>query len=230
MTAKATAHSNPPRHKVLLVDDHPVLREGLIQTISREPDLSVCGEAENAAQTMEVIAARKPDLVVVDITLPGKSGLELIKDIQTLHPGLPVLVVSMHEESLYAERALRAGARGYIMKQESPHRLVAAIRRVLEGHIYVSEKMSAQILEIFSGTRPKASRSPIEQLSDREFEIFQLIGQGRSTEEIAQQLHLSVKTVAVHNANIKKKLQVKTARELIRRAVLWEDAHSMGTE
>lgn len=215
----------PPRalarkRSVLVVDDHPMMRQGLAQLIQNEPDLSVCCEAGTAEQALEIITKSKPDLVLADLTLPGKSGLELIKDIQVMEPGLPVLVISMHDESLYAERALRAGARGYIMKQEGGRKLMQAIRQVLSGQIYVSEKMSAKILESFSGRRVVSS-SPVGNLTDREFEIFQLIGQGRSTREIAQQLHLSVKTVEVHRVNIKSKLKLTTATELIRHAVRW---------
>lgn len=214
--------SGPPRRRILIVDDHPIFREGLTQSIGRERDLAVCGEAENAAQAMECVERLKPDLAIVDITLPGKSGLELIKDLQAVHPALALLAVSMHEESLYASRILRAGARGYVMKQETPGRLLQAIRRVLDGGIYVSEKMSVQILESYSARRPSTSSSPIEQLSDREFEIFHLVGQGRDNPEIAQQLHLSLKTVAVHQANIRKKLRLRSSSDLIRFAVRWE--------
>jgi len=157
----------------------------------------------------------------------GKNGLELIKDFQALSPGLPILVISMHDESLYAERVLRAGGRGYIMKQEGGKKLMQAIRQVLEGKIYVSEKMSADILEIFSGRRAGAEGSPVEKLTDREFEIFQLLGQGRGTRDIAEKLHLSVKTVEVHRANIKGKLKLKSSAELIRFTVRWSE--SQGT-
>ncbi len=214
--------AGPERRKILIVDDHPIFREGLTQSIGRERDLAVCGEAEDATGAMEAVQRLKPDLVIVDITLPGKSGLELIRDLQAAHPGLAILAVSMHEESLYASRTLRAGARGYVMKHEPPGRLLQAIRRVLDGGIHVSEKMSEQILETFSGKRTQASNSPIEQLSDREFEVFHLIGQGRSNQEIAQQLHLSLKTIVVHQANIRRKLRLRTSSDLIRFAVRWE--------
>jgi DNA-binding NarL/FixJ family response regulator len=214
--------SASPRRKVLLVDDHPIFREGLAQSINREPDLTVCEEAENALEALEAIGRAQPDLVIADITLPGKSGLELIRDLRALYPNLPILAVSMHEESLYAARILRAGARGYVMKQESPSTLLNAIRHVLKGGIYVSQKMSAQILESFSGHHPHGSSSPIEQLSDREFEVFHLIGQGLKNQEIAQQLHLSLKTVTVHQTNIRKKLNLHTTPDLIRFAIRWE--------
>lgn len=209
------------KKRLLIVDDHPMMRQGLAQLISNEPDLVACCQAESAAQALALIEREHPDLVLVDITLPGKSGLELIKDIQALHPELAVLVISMHDESLYAERVLRAGGRGYIMKQEGGKKLMQAIRQVLSGGIYVSDAMSAKILEIFSGKRGETGGSSIEHLTDREFEVFQLIGQGQSTREIAERLHLSTKTVEVHRLNIKQKLKLKTAPELIRYAVRW---------
>ncbi|MGO8679079.1 MAG: response regulator transcription factor [Limisphaerales bacterium] len=213
---------------MLIVDDQPVMRQGLAQVIDHEPDLVVCGEADTASQALNSIAARKPDLVLADIALPDKSGIELIKDIQVYHPDLPVLVFSMHDESLFAERVLRAGGRGYIMKQADGRELVQAIRRVLAGHIYVSEKMSARILETFSGHRPESVDSPLERLSDREFEVFELVGQGSPTRLIAERLHISVKTVEVHRANIKKKLKLKNAIELVRCAVRWVEARNPG--
>jgi DNA-binding NarL/FixJ family response regulator len=165
----------------------------------------------------------------VDISLPGKNGLELIKDFQAIQPGQAVLVISMHDESLYAERVLRAGGRGYIMKQEGGKKLMQAIRQVLDGKIYVSEKISADILEIFSGRRPGIESSPVEKLTDREFEVFQLVGQGKGTREVSEKLHLSVKTVEVHRANIKTKLQLKSASELMRFAVQWSESQSSKT-
>jgi DNA-binding NarL/FixJ family response regulator len=216
--------SGKAKQKLFIVDDHPMMRQGLAQLIQNEPDLSVCGEAENGRDAMAAIPAAKPDLVLADITLPDKNGLELIKDLHAIHPGLQVLVISMHEESLYAERVLRAGGRGYIMKQEGGKKLMEAIRQVLSGRIYVSEKMSSKILEAFSGRAPGEGGSPLQKLSDREFEVFQLLGQGRGTREIAEHLHLSVKTVEVHRANIKRKLGMKTAPELIRHAVRWVES------
>jgi DNA-binding NarL/FixJ family response regulator len=220
--SKKTAAQNKKR--ILIVDDHPMMRQGLAQLISMEPDLAICGEAENAGGALDAIGKLKPDLVLADISLPGRNGLELIKDFQAIQPGLPVLVISMHEESLYAERVLRAGGRGYIMKQEGGKKLMLAIRQVLEGKIYVSEKMSANILEIFSGRRAGAEGSPLEKLSDREFEVFQLISQGQGTKEIAEKLHLSVKTIDVHRANIKTKLKLNSAPELIHFAVRWSES------
>lgn len=201
-----------------------MMRQGLAQLINNEPDLTVAWEADNAGQALDVVSVQQPDLVLADVSLPGKNGLELIKDIHALHPGMHVLVVSMHDEALYAERVLRAGARGYIMKQEGGKKLMDAIRHILAGQIYVSEKMSAKILEIFSGRRTSGGGSPVERLTDREFEVFQLIGEGKGTREIADHLHLSVKTVEVHRANIKEKLGVKTATDLVRHAVRWAEA------
>lgn len=215
--------SAPMRKRILIVDDHPMMRQGLAQLISAEPDLAVCGEAEDASRALDAVSALKPDLVLADISLPGKNGIELIKDFQALRPGLPVLVISMHDESLYAERVLRAGGRGYIMKQEGGKKLMQAMRQVLEGKIYVSEKISAGILETLSGRRAGAEGSPMEKLTDREFEIFQLVGQGQGTKDIAEKLHLSVKTVDVHRANIKTKLELNSASELIRYAIRWTE-------
>lgn len=213
--------------RILVVDDHPMMRQGLAALINNEPDLVICCEAENAAEAMEAIAEKKPDMVLADITLPDKSGLELIKDIQALHPGMRVLVISMHDESLYAERVLRAGGRGYIMKQEGGKRLMEGIRQVLAGQIYVSEKMSRRILEIFSGQNVGSSgSSPVEKLTDREFEVFEHIGAGKSTRDIAEKLHLSVKTVEVHRLHIKDKLALRTAPELIRYAVRWVESRT----
>jgi DNA-binding NarL/FixJ family response regulator len=211
------------RMRVLIVDDHPMMREGLAQLIEHESDLCAAHQADNAAQALQMIAADLPDLVLLDISLPDKNGLEVIKDVHALYPALPILVVSMHDETLYAERVLRAGGRGYIMKQEGGEKLMKAIRQVLSGKIYVSENMSAKILAIFSGQRP-GNHSPIEQLTDREFEVFQLIGQGQGTRQIAQRLHLSVKTVEVHRGNIKKKLQLQTGNDVIRYAIRWAEA------
>jgi DNA-binding NarL/FixJ family response regulator len=221
---RASTKTTAARKRILIVDDHPMMREGLAQLIEHEPDLCVSAQADNAAQAIAAIAAQAPDLAVVDISLPDKNGLELIKDLQTMHPQLPLLVISMHDETLYAERVLRAGGRGYIMKQEGGKKLMEAIRQVLRGQIYVSEKMSAKILELFSGRRATTGNSPVERLSDREFEVFQFIGQGQSTRQIAQHLHLSVKTVEVHRANIKKKLELASGTELVRFAIRWAEA------
>ena len=210
--------------RILIVDDHPMMRTGLAQLIDNEPDLKVAAEADNAGQAINLVTKQKFDLALLDISLPDKNGLELIKDIRAIHPDLPLLVVSMHDELIYASRVLRAGGRGYIMKQEGGQKFLHAIRQVLAGKIFVSEKMSARILENFSGNQTKDSSSPVQQLSDREFEVFQLIGNGVGTRAVAEQLHLSVKTVEVHRANIKEKLGLKTATELVRFAVRWVDS------
>ena len=221
MTAK-NSHARS-RKRLLILDDHPMMREGLAQLINQESDLMVCAEAGTGRDAIELIGKHKPDLVLADISLPDKSGLEVIKEIQTFHPGLDVLVISMHEESLYAQRVLRAGARGYIMKQEGGKKLMEAIRCVLGGRIYVSETMSVTLLESLSG-QPGKDKSPLEQLSEREFEVLELLGQGLGTREIADRLHLSVKTVDTHRANIKRKLNLKTASELVRYCVRWMEA------
>jgi DNA-binding NarL/FixJ family response regulator len=210
--------------RVLIVDDHPMMRQGLAQLIDNEIDLEVVAEADTGGEGLDIVVEQKLDLAVLDISLPDRNGLELIKDIRSVKPELPVLIISMHDEALYAERVLRAGARGYIMKQEGGNKLLQAIRQVLTGQIYVSEKMSARILETFSGRRSEKSASPVARLSDREFEVFQLIGQGKGTKEIAQHLNLSVKTVEVHRAKIKEKLSLLTATDLVRYAVRWTEA------
>jgi DNA-binding NarL/FixJ family response regulator len=212
--------------KILIVDDHPMMREGLRGTIGGEPDLETCGEAETAIQAIEAVKTLTPDLILMDITLPGKSGLELIKDLRVSHPHVPILVLSMHDESLYAERVLRAGAEGYITKQQRPKVLLSAIRQVLAGRTYVSDHVSEKILKLFSG-RQVTTTSPLEQLTDREFEVFQLIGEGKATGEIAKQLHLSPKTVAVHYANMRRKLKLGTYPDLIRLAVRLEEARNL---
>jgi DNA-binding NarL/FixJ family response regulator len=218
----------PSKTKILIVDDHPMMREGLTQLISREKDLAICGEAEDAHQAMELLEKQRPHLVLADITMPKKSGLEMLKDIHAGHPDVRVLVISMHDESLYAERVLRAGARGYIMKQEGGKKIMEAIRRVLGGQIYVSEKMGAKLLEIFSNKGKGSESSPLEKLTDREFEVFQLIGQGLSTREISQKLHLSVKTVEVHRNNAKQKLELRSSADLLRYAVRWTESQHPG--
>ena len=203
-----------------------MMRTGLAQLIASEPGIKVCAEADTAAQALTLVAKHKFDLVLLDISLPDKSGLELIKDLRAVRSELPILIVSMHDEMIYAERVLRAGARGYIMKQEGGQKFLQAIRQVLAGHVYVSEIMSARLLEIFSGNRATGSNSPVQQLSDREFEVLRLIGEGIGTREIATQLRLSVKTIEVHRAHIKHKLNLKSATELVRFAVRWVDSHA----
>jgi DNA-binding NarL/FixJ family response regulator len=217
----------PARKNVLIVDDHPFMRAGLALLINRQPDLCVCGEAGDPAAALTELAKSRVDLVVTDLTMPGRSGLDFIKDMHALHPALPILVVSMHDEIIYAERALRAGARGYIMKEAGGENFLAALRQVLGGQVYVSAKLSARILESLSARRPRGSSSPIQQLTDREFEVFQLIGQGKSTREIAEQLHLSSKTVDVHRGNIKAKLGLTDLTALVRHAVRWVETQGL---
>lgn len=219
----------PERRRILIVDDHPFMRAGLAQLIDRQPGLMVSGEAGNPAAAMAELARCPVDLVLTDISMPGRSGIEFIKDLQATRPELPILVVSMHDELIYAERVLRAGARGYIMKEAGGENLLAAIKQVLAGEVYVSPKMSARILDSLSGRKPRGSQSPIEKLTDREFEVFQLIGQGKSTRDIARQLHLSSKTVDVHRGHIKEKLELKDTTALVRHAVRWVETQNLGT-
>ena len=223
------SESGKSKRRIFVVDDHPLVRESLTNLINQQLDLEVCGEAENAAGALSGIAVTKPELAVIDIALNAASGLELIKDIRIQHPAVAPLVLSMHEEELYAERAMRAGARGYVRKRETSKNILAAIRRVLEGGIYVSQKVSnAMALKFIDAhARVGVERSRVEQLSDRELEVFQLLGLGRSTAEIADQLHLSLKTVQGYCVRAKEKLGLATASELLREAILWaESAHS----
>ena len=213
------ASAKPARSRVFLVDDHVVVRSGLAELIGREPDLAVCGAAADAEDALQSIPRARPDLVLVDLSLPGTSGLELVKDLKRRCPKLPVLVLSMHEESLYAERVLQAGARGYVMKDKSFPEIRAAMRRVLAGRIYLSEEMSDRLLQTVAGGPAKGS--PLERLSDRELEVFEMIGRGLGTAAIARKLHLSVKTVETHRAHIKEKLNLDTGAELVQQAVHW---------
>ncbi len=204
---------------VMLLDDHPVMREGLAQLINHEPDLQVCGQFEDAPPAFEAVPKLNPDVVIIDLSLKGSSGLELVKNIKANYPKIPLLVLSMHDESLYAERALRAGASGYIMKAEATEAVLGAIRQVLGGGIYLSQKMSSKLMHQLASGRPGTAGSLMERLSDRELEVFSLIGQGRGTRQIAEQLHLSVKTIESHRAHIKEKLNLKNATELVHRAI-----------
>lgn len=211
-----------PARRVFIVDDHPVFRDGLRRVVEGDPSLVVCGEADGANEAFSQVCRDRPDLVITDITLKGKSGLELVQDLHALDPALPVLAISMHDESVYAERVLRAGGRGYVMKQEGPARMLQAIQRVLAGKVAVSEKIAADILDALS--RPRASdggAAAVSKLTSREFEVLQLFGQGRDTHEIANALHLSIKTVDTHRANIRQKLGLKNNTELVHYAVRW---------
>ena len=221
MTMKKSPSTAEMRSRVLVVDDHPMTRYGIVRLIAQEPDLVVCGEAENASRALAAVSALKPQVVLADLTMPGGEGLEFIKDVRSLHPEVAVLVVSMHDEALYAERALRAGARGYIMKNEGGAKLVEAIRQVLQGKTYVSENMSGKVLEIFSGRRRREDDTTIGKLTDREFEVFRLLGQGMTTREIGQQLRLGTKTVETHRLHVREKLGLKSGPALIKYAVRW---------
>lgn len=220
-----TATVEAARKKILVVDDHAVLREGLVAQINREPGLVVCGEADSARAAIAAVEKLNPDLALVDITLPGRNGLELIRDLRALRPGLPVLVLSMHDAAVFAERVLRAGGRGYVSKQQSGGQLIKAIRHVLSGQIYLSEEVSTRLLGSFTGKaeRPR-TLSPVELLTDRELEVFNLIGQAKETKDISSRLGMSAKTVEAHRASIKRKLKLKTGPELTRHAVLWVEA------
>jgi len=214
----------------LVVDDHPIVREGIAKLVNQETDLTICGEAEDAPQALKALAELKPDIAIVDITLKeGLGGIGLIKDIKARHPKLPVLVLSMHDESLYAERTLRAGAKGYIMKQEAPEKVVEAIRRVLGGEIYLSEEMGQKIIHKLVEGKPEAGGSPIESLSDRQLEVFQLMGRGFGTRQIADNLYLSVKTIETYREHIKEKLKLKNATELVQHAIRWAQSENTGS-
>jgi DNA-binding NarL/FixJ family response regulator len=215
------AAHKPALSRIFVVDDHPIVRQGLALLINREPDLAVCGEAEEACSALQRIAELKPNLIVVDVSLNGPDGLDLLKDIRARDPNLPVLILSMLDESLYAERALRAGANGYIMKQEATDRVLVAIRRILGGEIYLSDRMANRMLHRFAGGDQAEPRSSIAKLTDRELEVFRLIGEGHGTRQIAANLHISVKTVESYQAHIKEKLSLKNARELVQRAIQW---------
>ena len=224
MPDRPPAHPTGTKRRVLVVDDHPIVRQGLALMIDQEPDLEVCGEAEEAASALAAIAATRPDIVLLDISLPGPDGIEVLKSIRATDPTLPVLVLSMHDESVYAERALRAGANGYIMKQEATENVLVALRRILRRELYVSDRIaSAMLRQIASGAgRP----DPMARLSDRELEVFRLIGEGHGTRRIAEELHLSVKTVESYQAHIKDKLGLHGSRDLVHRAIEWRLAET----
>jgi DNA-binding NarL/FixJ family response regulator len=207
------------KQRVFLIDDHPVLRKGLGRLIDDQPDLAMCGEAESPAEAMRLLPATKPDVVILDLTLKGGDGLELCKQIRDRFTTLPILVVSMHDESLYAERALKAGARGYIMKQEPQETIMSALRMVARGEVYLSSAMSAKLLRSFSGVKSDSDLAPLERLTNRELEIFRLIGEGQSVRTIAEKLFLSTKTVEAHKEHIKLKLNLKSSNELLQYAI-----------
>jgi DNA-binding NarL/FixJ family response regulator len=209
------------KNRVFVVDDHPIVRQGLALLINGEPDLTVCGEAEDARNAIQSLAQARPDIVVIDISLNGPDGLDLLKEVRIRYPELPVLVLSMHDESIYAERALRAGAQGYIMKQEATENVLVALRRILGHDIYVSGRVANRMLQRYIGSSGAGSPSSLADLTDRELEVFRLIGAGHTTRQIAEELHISVKTVESYQAHIKDKLSLRSARELVQHAIQW---------
>ena len=220
-----------PKRQILVVDDHPMTRVGLLQLIQQEPDLEVCGQAGDRREALHLLSNAQVDLVITDITMPGGGGIELIQDIRVMHPHVPVLVVSMHDENIYAARALRAGARGYVMKEAGAETVLEALRRVLAGKVYLSRPMEEQILQTLGGrstTEPQVAAG-VETLSDRELQVFELIGQGRNTKEIAHHLCLSPKTVDVHRARIREKLGLRSTTALFRYAVCWIESQGKGS-
>ncbi|HTM10399.1 MAG TPA: response regulator transcription factor [Verrucomicrobiae bacterium] len=209
------------KRSILLVDDHPIVLEGLKQLIDQQPDLRVCGELADGRATLATVERLRPDLAVVDLSLKNLNGLDVIKSLKAEHPALPVLALSMHDEMLYAERALRAGASGYVMKQEATKNLLGAVRRILDGGIYLSDNVTAKLLHRVANTKAAGKTSVLDQLSDRELEVFRLIGEGASTRRIAEMLKLSIKTIESHRENIKRKLDLQDAAELVQCAVTW---------
>lgn len=209
---------NTHRSKVLIVDDHPILRHGIAQMVAREDDMLVCGEAGSVPEALAFIASEPVDLAIVDLSLDDRSGMELIRTVRQRYPHVRILVLSMHDENLHAERALRAGASGYVMKQEATRKIITALRRVRDGHIHLSDALGSQLLQRLSGAaptvEPNAAAQPLGALSDRELEVLRLIGKGMKTGDIARTLHRSVHTIEAHRANIKRKLALKSAGEL----------------
>jgi len=224
MARQAAQSRGQQKHRLLLVEDHPVTREGLAQLLNQQADLQVCGQAGTAPEALTAAEVLKPDLVLVDISLGGTSGIELIKDLSSRDASLPILVLSTHDELLYAERSLRAGAKGYVMKHEPTEQVMAAIRLVLRGGVYLSEQMHSRLLAKVAHGPVVSPVSEVDQLSDRELEVFELIGEGCTTAQIAASLHLSVSTVETHRAHIKEKLRLDNATELVRRAVEWVES------
>jgi DNA-binding NarL/FixJ family response regulator len=216
----------PEAKRLLIVDDHPLFRKGLEELIHSHPEFAVCGEAGNAAEAMEVIRKLNPDMAIVDLSLPGANGIELIKNIRAEFPSLPILVLSMHDESLYALRALRAGGDGYVMKHEAMANVIQAIREVFNGRPYLSPAMAAQVITKFAHRQAEGETDAVERLSDRELEILELIGKGNEVRQIAKLLHLSPKTVETHRAHIKDKLDLKNSREVARFALQWLSARN----
>ena len=219
-TPTSSASSTRSKRRIFLVDDHGIVRRGLTELINNEADLVICGQGEDAYGSLRAIREARPDLCVIDVSLRDSDGIELLKELRAQMPDVPVLILSMHDEALYGERALRAGARGYIMKQEPPEMILAAIRRVLGGQVYVSEKMQTTLLDrLVYGSRSSTGRLPMDRLTDRELEVFRMIGAGESVKEIADKLFLSQKTVQAHREHIKEKLNLKSSAELLRFAI-----------
>lgn len=210
------------KHKILLVDDHPLVREWLASLINQQPDLTVCGEAESVQQALDYLAKASPDLAIIDLSLKDSSGLDLIKTMKAAHPKIDMIVLSMHDERHYAERAIRAGARGFVMKRETTKKIIAAIYQVLSGRLGVSEEVAALFAEKFLDTQPR-SGTPVEELSDRELEVFRLLGAGLDTRSVATRLQISIKTVQAYCARIKDKLNLVNATELLREAIRWNE-------
>jgi DNA-binding NarL/FixJ family response regulator len=217
-----TNKPEPTKRRVFLVDDHPLVREHLTALLQREPDLKVCGEAADAPAALGLIAQQRPDLVILDISLKHSHGLELLKDLKSLQPDLAVLVLSMHDETLYAERALRAGAMGYITKEQATVSVLSAVRKILAGHVYLSDSMARRMVGKMVGGGPARAGSPLDILADRELEVFQMIGRGLGTRQIAEELRLGIKTVESYKARIKEKLQLTDGNELLQHAIRWE--------
>ena len=221
MTAKAPLGTAPKKYRVYVVDDHPIVRQGLGLMINREADMVVCGEAEEAHSALQALTTLQPDVMIVDISLIGPDGIELVKAIRARNVSLPILMLSMHDESTYAERAIRAGANGYIMKQEATEKVLVAIRRILNGGVYLSDRIAGKMLQQYVRGAATEKHSPMADLSDRELEVFRLIGDGHATRQIAEELHISVKTVETYQAHIKEKLSLRNARELMQHAIEW---------
>jgi DNA-binding NarL/FixJ family response regulator len=209
------------KDKVFVVDDHPIVRYGLGLPINAEKDLMVCGEAQNARAALEAVRASDATIMIVDISLNGPDGLDLLKELRTSYPHLPILILSMHDEFMYAERALRAGARGYVMKQDATETVLVALRRILNGEIYVSERLSDRMVQRYIGSRAATQPASVADLTDRELEVFRLIGEGHSTRQIADALHIGLKTVESYQAHIKERLSLRSGRELVQHAIQW---------
>lgn len=227
MNTKADISPAPKAYRILLVDDHPLTLQGMHQLLDQEAGLMVCGEASEAHQALPLVQTLRPDLILCDISLPSKSGLEFIKDLKTLHPEVAVLVMSMHDENIFGPRVLRAGARGYIMKSEDAETVVSAIRKVLDGEIFVSPELSRNLLHDLLDNNLARQHDLLRELTDREFEVFQLIGQGISSSDIGRRLCISVKTVETHRIHLKQKLKLNTSTELTSHAVRWAAANQL---